>query len=106
MTTHPAAVTLFLLTLLLSTPLQSDQIAELGSVEFSNSCATNSQQPLNEAMAVLHSFWHDEAIRRFSQLVAADRGLCDGLLGPGDELCTNCMESSIGKDARSGTKSN
>ena len=72
MTNHRAATTLFCVTALVAAPLQARQSTELGTVEFSNSCAPASQQALNEAMAVLHSFWGDEAVRRFTQLTESD----------------------------------
>ena len=72
MTNHRAATTLFFVTALGTAPLQARQSTELGTVEFSNSCAPVSQQALNEAMAVLHSFWWAEAVRRFTQLTESD----------------------------------
>ena len=72
MTNYRAAITLFCVTALVAAPLQARQSTDLGTVQFSNSCAPASQQALNEAIAVLHSFWHDEAVRRFTQLTESD----------------------------------
>ena len=72
MTNHFPVTTLFFVTALVTAPLQARQSTELGTVEFSNSCAPASQQALNEAMAILHSFSHVDAIQRFSQLTESD----------------------------------
>lgn len=38
---------------------------QLGSVEFANSCAADLQPQFVRAMAMLHSFWYEEAARQF-----------------------------------------
>lgn len=44
----------------------------LGEVAFENSCAAKVQPDFNRAVALLHSFWLDEATRIFRRVQAAD----------------------------------
>jgi tetratricopeptide (TPR) repeat protein len=44
----------------------------LGTVTFQNSCADAVQPGVNRGVALLHSFWFDEAIRTFSDVAAKD----------------------------------
>ena len=44
----------------------------LGAVSFENSCKPEVQSDLNRAVALLHSFWLDEAERTFMQVSIAD----------------------------------
>ena len=64
------------LALLIPTALQAqhDHHAgqSLGSVTFTTSCAAAVQPDVNRAMAMLHSFWFQEANRAFTQVAAAD----------------------------------
>jgi tetratricopeptide (TPR) repeat protein len=45
---------------------------KLGAVSFATSCAPAVQQQFNRAMAMLHSFWFDEANKAFTAVAAAD----------------------------------
>jgi len=45
---------------------------KLGAVSFSTSCAPGVQQQFNRAMAMLHSFWFDEANKAFTAVASAD----------------------------------
>ena len=45
---------------------------KLGAVFFSTSCAPGVQQQFNRAMAMLHSFWFDEANKAFTAVASAD----------------------------------
>lgn len=45
---------------------------KLGSVQFPVSCREASQPPFNRAVALLHSFWYDEAEKAFRALADAD----------------------------------
>jgi tetratricopeptide (TPR) repeat protein len=45
---------------------------KLGSVTFPISCAARSQAPFSRAVALLHSFWYDEAEKAFNEVAAAD----------------------------------
>jgi hypothetical protein len=44
----------------------------LGSVTFSNTCADAVKPQVNRGVALLHSFWFDEAIRTFNDVAAKD----------------------------------
>src|SRR5690348_14420451 len=46
--------------------------AELGSVTFETSCRPQVAGDINRGVALLHSFWHDEALRTFEAAAAAD----------------------------------
>ena len=45
---------------------------KLGSVSFETSCRPSVQASFNRAVALLHSFWHNEAERMFQAVTAAD----------------------------------
>jgi tetratricopeptide (TPR) repeat protein len=45
---------------------------KLGTVAFPISCAPASQAPFSRAVALLHSFWYDEAEKAFNAIAAAD----------------------------------
>ncbi len=47
-------------------------IDDLGTVEFSNSCAENAQPQLQRAVALLHSFWWDRAEDAFREVLRED----------------------------------
>ena len=44
----------------------------LGSVTFQNTCADAVKPQVNRGVALLHSFWFDEAIRTFNDVAAKD----------------------------------
>lgn len=46
---------------------------KLGKVNFANSCSPGVQQQFTRAVAMLHSFWYDEAARQFQAVAEADR---------------------------------
>jgi hypothetical protein len=46
--------------------------ARLGNVTFPNTCADAVKPQVNRGVALLHSFWFDEAIRTFNAAAAAD----------------------------------
>lgn len=46
--------------------------ATVGTVSFENSCKPAVKPTLNRAIALLHSFWHDEAERAFDAVTAED----------------------------------
>ena len=46
--------------------------AKLGAVSFGNSCRPQVRRDFNRAVALLHSFWLDEAERTFRKVAAAD----------------------------------
>jgi tetratricopeptide (TPR) repeat protein len=45
---------------------------KLGTIEFPTSCAAAVQKDFQRAVALLHSFWYDEAEKAFRQVAAAD----------------------------------
>ena len=51
---------------------QSEQ--KLGTVSFANSCGASVQPALQRAVALLHSFWWEEAAAAFSDVLARDPG--------------------------------
>jgi tetratricopeptide (TPR) repeat protein len=52
-------------------PTSSGQ-PKLGSVSFETSCKPQVKTDFNRGVALLHSFWHDEAARIFERVVARD----------------------------------
>jgi len=46
--------------------------AQLGKVHFPSSCATATQKPVERGVALLHSFWYEEAEKEFKQIVKDD----------------------------------
>src|SRR6202051_2439326 len=42
--------------------------AQLGTVHFSSSCADAVQKPVERGVAMLHSFWYEEAEKEFQQI--------------------------------------
>ncbi len=48
------------------------QIGKLGTVRFQISCNSNVQAPFTRAVAMLHSFWYNEAEKAFSHIGDTD----------------------------------
>jgi tetratricopeptide (TPR) repeat protein len=46
--------------------------AELGSVSFETSCPKPFAGQIDRGVALIHSFWHEEALRTFKEVAAAD----------------------------------
>jgi tetratricopeptide (TPR) repeat protein len=46
--------------------------AQLGTVHFSSSCAAAMQKPIERGVAMLHSFWYEEAEKEFEQIEKDD----------------------------------
>src|ERR1700741_318948 len=74
------ALSLLLLTCLVSLPDVADEEHQhpagdpekLGSVSFHTSCAPGGQRQFQRGMAMLHSFWYEEAERSFIEVAKAD----------------------------------
>jgi tetratricopeptide (TPR) repeat protein len=49
-----------------------DPNQKLGTVSFPTSCASSVQKPFERGVALLHSFWYDEAYKQFQQLARQD----------------------------------
>src|SRR5438105_5077650 len=45
---------------------------QLGSVSFPTSCAANVQKPFERGVALLHSFWYEEAEKQFAEVAKSD----------------------------------
>jgi hypothetical protein len=71
-----AALTLFLCPLMLSAQERHQHKHEmgekLGRVNFVTSCNKAAQQQFNRAVALLHSFWYDEAEKGFVEAIKSD----------------------------------
>src|SRR5215472_18877940 len=46
--------------------------AQLGTVHFPSSCATAVEKPIERGVAMLHSFWYEEAEKEFTQIEQDD----------------------------------
>ena len=74
------ALCFFLLAWLVSIPAVADEEhhhpagdpEKLGSVSFSTSCAPDVQKQFQRGVAMLHSFWYEEAERAFTDVAKAD----------------------------------
>lgn len=47
-------------------------LEKLGRVHMPISCSASVQAPFERGIALLHSFWHEEALKQFQSLAAAD----------------------------------
>lgn len=56
-------------------------LAKLGKVVFPTSCNAEAQRRFDRGLALLHSFWYEEAGRAFQEVVAADSGCAMGYWG-------------------------
>src|SRR5215467_16387390 len=46
--------------------------AQVGTVHFPSSCATAVEKPIERGVAMLHSFWYEEAEKEFTQIEQGD----------------------------------
>src|SRR5579863_6041493 len=46
--------------------------AQVGTVHFPTSCAASAQKPFERGVALLHSFWYEEAEKQFQQIEKDD----------------------------------
>lgn len=53
-------------------PVNNIDQAKLGKVHFPVSCTPAAQNQFDKALAMLHSFWYDEAEKAFQQVIAID----------------------------------
>jgi tetratricopeptide (TPR) repeat protein len=58
-----------------------DGQAQLGKVDFPVSCSPAAQQQFNRAVAILHSFWYEEAIKAFGAVTETDADCAMGHWG-------------------------
>ena len=45
---------------------------QVGTVHFPSSCAASVQKPIERGVAMLHSFWYEEAEKQFQQIEKDD----------------------------------
>ncbi|UJP04823.1 MAG: hypothetical protein LZF61_08150 [Nitrosomonas sp.] len=55
--------------------------SKLGQVAFPVSCTPTAQAGFNQALAILHSFWYDEAEKAFRRVIATDSDCAMGYWG-------------------------
>jgi len=61
-----------LTTLVAPAPLQAQAVGKVGEVGFLVSCSTEAQQQFTRAVALLHSFWYEEAVKAFTRVAETD----------------------------------
>jgi len=82
MNARPLVVTLTVLLLLASGPVAAAPDGErLGRVHFPVSCAPTVQGDFERAVALLHSFWYEEALKAFTAITTNDPGCAMGYWG-------------------------
>ena len=57
---------------LLPTALQAQAVGKVGEVGFPVSCSAEAQQQFTRAVALLHSFWYEEAVKAFTGVAETD----------------------------------
>ena len=60
---------------------QRDSSEKLGQVNFPVSCSAETRQPFNRAVALLHSFWYEEAEKAFSEVTETNPSCAMGYWG-------------------------
>ncbi len=73
-TTKPVLVVTFAVFISASLVIGQEKAEKLGRVHFPVSCTPAAQQQFDRAVALLHSFWLDEAARAFAAIAQADPG--------------------------------
>jgi hypothetical protein len=56
-------------------------LEKLGAVHMPISCAASVQAPFERGIALLHSFWYEEALKQFQSVAAADPPWRHGAMG-------------------------
>ena len=54
------------------TGLHAQAIGKVGDVVFPVSCSADAQQQFTRAVALLHSFWYEEAVKAFTVVAETD----------------------------------
>ncbi len=78
--------------------------AELGAVTFETSCKPQVAADINRGVALLHSFWHEEARRTFERAAAADADCAMAWWGPGAGAVPSVFRYAHGSGARRGAE--
>src|SRR5215510_14878705 len=81
MNTRYFAVALILLLLAGAPAAFAHDGEKLGTVHFSVSCAPTVQADFERAVALLHSFWYEEAVKAFTGVTTADATCAMGYWG-------------------------
>src|SRR6476646_6715667 len=74
----------------------------LGRVEFKTTCSPAAQRPFERGLALLHSFWYEEAGRAFADGARADPGCAMAHWGRAMSLLHPLWVPPPGADARDG----
>jgi hypothetical protein len=64
-----------------ATMAQEKAMGNLGKVHFPVSCSSEAQQRFDRAIAILHSFWYEEAVKAFTAVTEADPNCAMGQWG-------------------------
>ncbi len=64
-----------------------DSSEKLGQVNFPVFCSAEAQQPFNRAVALLHSFWYEEAEKAFTEVTEIDPNCAMGHWGIAMSRC-------------------
>ena len=64
-----------------ATMAQEKATEKLGNVHFPVSCSNEAQQQFDRAVAILHSFWYEEAVKAFTAATEADPNCAMGQWG-------------------------
>src|SRR5262245_36473658 len=60
---------------LVPTALQAQAVGRVGEVGFPVSCSAEAQQQFTRAVALLHSFWYEEAVKAFTGVALLRSGV-------------------------------
>jgi len=67
---------------------------QLGTVHFPVSCSPSVQKPFESGVALLHSFWYEEAAKQFEQVAKDDPQCAMAPLGSGYQLVASTLGQS------------
>jgi hypothetical protein len=76
-----ASVSLWVMTAAAQDDSRLDESSKVGEVNFAVSCSLPAQQKFNRAVAILHSFWYEEAGSAFNDVIKADPSCAMGYWG-------------------------
>ena len=65
--------------------------SQLGTVHFPVSCTPEAQKTFEKGVALLHSFWYEEAEKTFAEASEGRSEVRDGALGRRDELVASAL---------------
>ena len=76
-----ASVSLWVMTAAAQNESQPNDGSKIGEVNFVVSCSLSAQQKFNHAVAILHSFWYEEAESAFTDVIKTDPSCAMGYWG-------------------------